>query len=407
MLSHLFPRFHVRPPKGYMNDPNGPIVINGTTHLYYQYRSTMHHEAPVMWGHVSSADLVRWQCHRPAIIPDPFGGDRDGCYSGNTVLDDAGSVRAFYSGYVHDEPLQRTLVAVSTDGGHSFGPPREVVGPPRASEGIAVLRDPFVWRTPEGWRMVLGAGDTSQQAMMLLYESADLDTWTPIGRLAELSRTRGQSWDSGGMWECPQTFSVGEAEVAVVGAWTATDGILKVLSLVTSETNDTSPVALNLLDDGPNFYAASVLRESRHGPLMWGWATEGRSTEASWADGWSGMLTLPRRIVGLSSTGRVRCEPVAQMSSLRTGPARLLVNDSLEGLGAQLELAIRPPAVAEGRSVVRLEFDDHEYLEISVDYAARQVTIDRSHANNAARADEPSDIGEVIITDLDEGRMTH
>ena len=183
-----------------MNDPNGPVVIDGITHLYYQHRPSLDHTVPVTWGHVSSADLVRWDYHRPAISPDPLLGDRDGSCSGNTVVDETGMVRAFYSGYVDGEPLQRTLLAVSADGGYSFGPPREIVGPPPAVEQIAVLRDPFVWRTTEGWRMVLGAGTSTQQAMMRLYESADLDTWTYLGRLAQMSRTRTAWWDSGGMW---------------------------------------------------------------------------------------------------------------------------------------------------------------------------------------------------------------
>ena len=108
MSDHLFPRYHVRPARGYLNDPNGPIVVDGCSHLYFQYRHTVDLDAPVEWAHVTSDDLVHWRYHRPAMAPHPFGDDRDGCWSGNTVVDASGNVRAFYSGFVADEPLQRT-----------------------------------------------------------------------------------------------------------------------------------------------------------------------------------------------------------------------------------------------------------------------------------------------------------
>ena len=31
----LRPQCHLLPPRGWMNDPNGPIVWNGKTHLFY------------------------------------------------------------------------------------------------------------------------------------------------------------------------------------------------------------------------------------------------------------------------------------------------------------------------------------------------------------------------------------
>ena len=388
-----------------MNDPNGPIEIDGTTHLYFQYRSTLDLGESVQWGHASSTDLLRWDYHRPAISPAPQGPDRDGCYSGNTVLDASGSIRAFYSGNIRDEALQRTLAAVSEDGGRSFGPPREVVGPPAADEGIVVLRDPFVWRANDGWRMIVGAGTSDHRAVLLHYTSVDLDRWTYQGHLAELGRSHGTSGDTGEMWECPQTFPAGGADVAVVGAWTATDGILKVLSMVVPGAGDASAPALELVDEGPNFYAASVMRDTPLGPVMWAWATEGRSPEACQADGWSGVLTLPR-VVGLSPTGRVTSRPVPQMTSLRDGPGRDLGQGSLGGLPAQLELAIDSGASSTQPVDLRLAFGASEYLQILVDPVRGRVVIDRSHVNPDARPGAAPDIDQVLIEGLDDLRTS-
>ena len=403
MSEHLFPKYHVRPPAGYMNDPNGPILVGDVAHLYYQYRPTLDLASPVLWGHVTSTDLVHWDYHRPAIAPHPQLGDRGGCWSGNTVLDDSSLVRAFYSGNVTGEPLQRTLMATSSDGGYSFASPREVVESPAEAENIEVLRDPFVWRDGPTWRMALGAGTSDETAMVRLYESDDLETWAYAGPLLRMPRTRTDGWDSGAMWECPQILVVDGQLVALVGSWLPTEGIMNVLSVAAPDPKDGPEVkasAVHLVDHGPNFYAASALGQSPYGPLVWGWATEGRSPEWCLEDGWSGMLTLPRA-VSLRPDGALSSAPLAQMSTLRVEQTGQDVPGSLHGLGAQFELLLTPlEAVTDDACVLRLHFGQGEYLEISVDYGANSVTIDREHASNDARADG----GVITLTDLDELR---
>jgi beta-fructofuranosidase len=402
MSDHLFPRYHVRPPNGYLNDPNGPIVIDGLVHLYFQYRLTLDQASPVMWGHVTSPDLVHWDYHRPAMAPHPLLGDRDGCWSGNTVVDDSGLVRAFYSGFINEEPLQRTLSAVSHDGGYSFGPPRQIVPDPPAGEEIQILRDPFVWRQGSSWRMVLGAGTSSGTAMVRLYTSDDLDTWTYMGPLARMARTRTKDWDSGAMWECPQILRFDDVLVALIGSYAPAEGVMSVLSL--AAPNDSTgpnlePSKLHLVDYGPNFYAASALADSRHGSLVWGWATEGRSPDWCQVDGWSGMLTLPR-VVTLRPDGALASTPVPALSSLRVEQTGRDVSDTLDGLGAQLEFLLECINESGGACALRLHFGQAEYLEISVDYDAGRVSIDRDHASNDPRADSRV----FTVADLDDLR---
>ena len=68
-VAHLRPAFHVRPPRGYLNDPNGPIELGDDVHLYFQSRPVLDLQAPVEWGHATSTDYVRWTLHRPAMAP--------------------------------------------------------------------------------------------------------------------------------------------------------------------------------------------------------------------------------------------------------------------------------------------------------------------------------------------------
>lgn len=389
MSDHLFPRYHVRPPTGCLNDPNGPVVIDGVVHLYYQFRRPFDSVSAVQWGHVTSTDLVHWQYHRPALVPHPLLGDRDGCWSGNTVVDDDGRVRAFYSGLVGEEPLQRTLFAVSSDGGFSFGPPREVVPPPPDEDEVSELRDPFVWRQGSAWRMLLGAGTAEETALLRLYASEDLETWSYVAPLARMARARTIAWDSGSMWECPQIVRFGDVVVALVGSYAPVEGVMKVVSFrvpADAPGPDVDPSELHLVDHGPNFYAASVLGDSEHGCLIWGWATEGRSPEWSLADGWSGMLTLPR-VVALRPDGAIGSSPLPGLSALRVEQTARETADSLDGLGAQFEFWWEPGNDSAGTCTLRLTCGRAEHLEIGVDRASGVVSIDRRHASSDARAD--------------------
>ena len=388
---HLFPRYHVRPPSGYLNDPNGPIVHDGVFHLYYQCRLTMDQASPVLWGHATSGDLVHWDYHRPAITPHPFAGDRDGAWSGNTVLDD-GQIRAFYSGQVAGEPLQRTLSAVSLDGGYTFAAPGEVI-PTAEAGGLAELRDPFVWKVGDHWQMLLGASDGDGTAMIRGYNSPDLHAWTYTGALAQSRRTITALGDTGEMWECPQVVKAGDHLVAVFGAYARDAGIMKVYSLPIAHdpggeyTHNATvdPASMRLVDHGPNFYAPSVLNDTPDGPLMWGWATEGRQSQWCEAAGWSGMLTLPR-LVTRRADGSLASSPPSQLNQLRRGPRRVIVPGSAAEVGSQFEFGLTHDSQPTGTVQLRLDFGRGEHLEITVDYDGGCLSIDRNNASKDSRA---------------------
>lgn len=380
-MDHHLPRYHLRTPRGFTNDPNGPILIDGVLHLYYQSRTTTDLREPVSWGHASSADLVHWTHHRPALSPLPGGPDRDGCWSGNTVATDDG-IRAFYSGFREDAPLQDSLSALSRDGGATFGAPRTVVPAP---PGLAQFRDPFVWRDGDRWRMAAGAGSVDQVASILTWESRDLEHWVPGGVLAELPRTviedpaTGRVVDTGGMWECPQVLEVDGTTVALVGAWGADTGIMRVLAVLPDGGGDRlGGVGAHPIDDGTAFYAPSVLRDGPCGPLVFGWVVEDR--DVAEADGWAGTISLPR-VLRMGAGGRMLSSPATEVEALRLGAAVRADAEGLEGLSAQLELGL---TAAPGGGV-RVGFGGVEHLDLRVDVSGAAV-IERASSGSDPRA---------------------
>lgn len=377
---HHRPLFHLAPPRGYLNDPNGPIELGGLLHLYFQSRSLADLAVPVEWGHATTTDLVHWTLRRPAMSPLPGGLDSEGCWSGNSVVD-GGRVRAYYSGHVHGRALEHIVTALGDENGANFGSPVRLLDDPDEAEGVRMFRDPFVWTDADGWHMAIGAAIGRGLAAIRHYRSRDGLDWSYEGHLAELERTLSEDSsrpiDTGEGWECPQIVRIDGREVAVVCSWSPSDGPDAVLAFPL----DGAPRPRRV-DDGDDFYAPSVLRESSYGPLLFGWIMEGRDPAWWQQEGWSGAIALPRRVwLAPDSAGdeRLCTEPHPALVDLRVGEA---CPADGAALAAQSELVV--PSGVAGR--VRLRFAADEWVDIELDPLRGTVTIDTDHASTDARA---------------------
>jgi sucrose-6-phosphate hydrolase SacC (GH32 family) len=98
-----------------MNDPNGPIYWKGQYHVFYQYNPNAARWGDTHWAHSVSKDMIHWR-HLPiALSPNPIGPDRDGCFSGSTVVRN-GVPTILYTGVRSTSPNDATL----RDGTHDF-----------------------------------------------------------------------------------------------------------------------------------------------------------------------------------------------------------------------------------------------------------------------------------------------
>ena len=103
-----YPLFHVAPPVGRLNDPNGLIEVGGTYHAFFQY-TPEHPRKLVYWGHATSRDLTCWDYHAPAILPDTHQ-DANGAYSG-TAIEVGDHVELWYTGnYKDPETGERSFI---------------------------------------------------------------------------------------------------------------------------------------------------------------------------------------------------------------------------------------------------------------------------------------------------------
>lgn len=360
--------FHLQPPTGWLNDPNGLCQIGETYHAYFQYAPFSPDGSGVRhWGHAVSADLLRWQ-HQPCLLyPDqPF--DVHGVYSGSALVEEDG-VSFFYTGnvkycgdfdYIHDGRAYNTCMAVSRDGVSADS--KRLVLPAYAypADLTPHVRDPKVWRQDGRYYMVLGARTKADAGQVLVYQSSDKWNWTLLRRLATPA-------PFGYMWECPDLFEVdGQWFLAVSPQGVAQKG----LNYQNIYTSGYFPVygdwrgecALGEFvefDHGFDFYAPQSFadRQGRRIQIGWMGMPDADYTNPA-AYGWQHCMTIPCELT--ARQGRLQRRPVAEAERLR-GARRPL---SLEGEAAfeaeRFELLLRPasgPLRITLRECVTLEYD--------------------------------------------------
>lgn len=76
--------WHIEPPWGLMNDPNGLIWYRGNYDVFFQWNRFKKDHSSKAWGWCVSPDLIHWRFCGSALLPDqPY--DGQGVYSGSAI----------------------------------------------------------------------------------------------------------------------------------------------------------------------------------------------------------------------------------------------------------------------------------------------------------------------------------
>ena len=89
------PSYHIHPPCGLVNDPNGLAYFGGKYHVFYQWFPFGPEHGMKHWAHVISEDLIKWERSDQMLIPDQEY-EKNGCYSGNSIEAD-GKLYLYYT----------------------------------------------------------------------------------------------------------------------------------------------------------------------------------------------------------------------------------------------------------------------------------------------------------------------
>jgi beta-fructofuranosidase len=317
---------HIRPPQGWLNDPNGLCRIDGRYHVFFQYNPAAPVHGGIHWAHVSSADLLHWQQHPIALSPRPGSIDAAGCWSG-CIVDDRGVPTAVYT--ANPGHARNAVVALARSDRSLVRWQQEaspVAGIAQAPE-IEEVRDPFIF-VHEGHRFaVQGAGQTDGHPQLLLYGCDDLRRWTELGTLLSTDDPIAAEVAGATVWECPNL-------VRIDGQWVLLLSLVRRIASIDEGIDELIGVRYlfgdliahgegwtfkatsgGVVDQGPAFYAPQVLAEPDR-TLLWGWAGELARTDQHIADaGWAGVLTFPRELS--VRHGVLQSRPATELSTLR------------------------------------------------------------------------------------------
>ncbi len=390
------PAFHFTPQKGWMNDPNGMIFLNGQYHLFYQHYPAATVWGPMHWGHATSKDLVEW-AHQPiALFPDSIGM----IFSGSAVLDKNNTSGLGRNGNAplvaiftqHNMPgekagrvdFQNQSIAFSQDEGRTWTkyPGNPVLKTPNLKD----FRDPkVIWHTPtQKWIMNLAVADHIE-----FYSSPNLIEWTKESELG-----KGQ-FAHGGVWECPDLLSFnvngrpiwvllvsmnpggpnsGSATQYMVGDF---DG--HVFKPFSAETK--------WMDYGPDNYAGVTFSNVGERNILIGWMSNWNYANLVPTDKWRSAMTVPRE---LSVVKRNMNENTASSSSAIFSNDYLLVSNPVKELNDRFtKIAFNENAIPNRIDIAELKVSDfeivlsnafNEKLVVGYDANKKQFFIDRKNA---------------------------
>ncbi|WDD92024.1 glycoside hydrolase family 32 protein [Burkholderia sp. FERM BP-3421] len=399
------PSFHLCPPQGLINDPNGLIYWQGAYHVFYQWNPSGCVHLNKHWAHAKSTDLIHWESMPIALAPDmPY--DAQGCYSGSAI-DDGGAMVLMYTGNVRDDAGGRSsyqCLARSSDGERfdKLGPVIDGAPPGYTDH----FRDPKVWRQNDAWYAVIGAQRDDLTGTVVLAKSADLRSWRIVGELVE-------SVASCYMVECPDLFELGGSTV-LIGCWqseetrggeTRRDDVAGYLvGDVDLDAPKFSYGAFRVLDRGFDFYAPQTLLAPDGRRLMIGWMGLPLQPDTpTIASGWTHCLTIPRE---LSLEGRrLRQRPLRELERLRgaavTMPETALAAGESAALprapGAAWELDVSIHAGSGADWVLHVFESDEQTLRIVHDGRRGTLTLIRhcpmaGHFDDLAECESASDV---------------
>lgn len=316
--------YHIMPPLGLLNDPNGWIQWKGTYHLFYQWMPFQTGHGAKFWGHYTSEDLVNWRHEEIALTPAEWF-EKNGCYSGSAI-EHNGELYAFYTGNVKDEEGNRETyqcLATSTDGIH-FDKKGPVVHLP---EGYTPhFRDPKVWEQDGSYYMVVGAQTDDLKGAVALFSSEDLRDWTNLGVLA--GGGKGRLREFGYMFECPDLFRLGDQDVLIFSPQGLEPNGMKYHNVYqagyTVGTFDTDEVVYDHgdfyeLDHGFDFYAPQTTEDEHGRRVMFAWMSvpdQNEQNHPTIDHQWLHNMTLPRELKLVD--GRVYQVPVKELENLRS-----------------------------------------------------------------------------------------
>ena len=320
--------FHMMPPTGWMNDPNGLCEFQGVNHIYFQYTPFLAGWGTKLWGHYTTKDWIHYKEEEPFLYPDEEW-DRDGVYSGSAYTCEDG-IHYFYTGnvklwdkdydYIMNGREQNTIHVFSPDGKNIAYKKLVMTNDDYPLNMSKHVRDPKIYKKDGRYYMIQGGRDAESYGCALLFCSDDLEHW----KWYDTVRT---AKPFGYMWECPDLFEIDGQQIMTC----CPQGVdQKGYDYQNVYQCGYFPVEFDLknksysfgkfqeFDKGFDIYATQTFADEAGRRILIGWMgipDADYDNDATVAYDWIHALTMPRELEW--KDGKILQHPLKEMKDLR------------------------------------------------------------------------------------------
>lgn len=397
------PLFHLTPPVGWMNDPNGFSYYKGTYHLFYQYYPYKDVWGPMHWGHATTTDFLHWDMEPAALAPDSVS-DLQGCFSGGAVTAPDGRHALIYTGCRWDESPEensnvRQRQCIALGDGIDYEKPdldgkggNVVIDSTSLPEGFSKedLRDPKVWKDEQGYHLLAVSRAEDGYGQLISFDSEDLIHWNYKGVLAH-----NDGGKYGIMWECPDVTVIDGQEVYMVSGqdmhaigreFFSGDHAFWFFGNGGGHRGEAvERVEPHNLDYGFDFYATQTVRTADGRTILLAWMQNWDTNFKPRDQKWNGQVTIPRELS--VREGTLYQNPVRELKKYREEICRLekqsvraedgpFRRDDLKGRVLDLELELSGEYYRE--FTIHLAHDADHDVSVIYDRVKQMVTVDRT-----------------------------
>ena len=368
-------QFHLQPPVGWLNDPNGLCVYGGQYHAFFQYGPFDVTGGVKHWGHAVSKDLLHWEPLPVMLYPDePF--DCHGVYSGSALIEGT-EMYLYYTGnvkypgsydYIKQGRGHNVCLAVSHDGKTVASKQCLLYNKDYPAGLTCHVRDPKVFAYEGKYYMVLGARTLEDKGEVLVLESTDKLHWNHINTLTTPE-------PFGYMWECPDLFCLdGQWYLAVSPQGIQCQNIYDCgyFAVYGDWRAHCTLGEFHEADFGFDYYAPQSFVDENGRRIQIGWmgmpdADYGNAPTV--AHGWQHCFTVPR-LLTKGPGGTLLQTPVPELDARRSAAALTLRNGEEASLSPCFDLTAAPAGdfaltVAHGVELVYTEQDSTCVLQFT------------------------------------------
>lgn len=312
------PMYHMTPPIGWMNDPNGLVYFRGEYRLFYQFNPYALEPQSMHWGQFASKDLISYGNASVALAPTEK--DETDCFSGGAVVAGGGMNIVYTRHYeIKDVKTEKVCLVRSSDGVTFSKKSHAVFDNESLPKNISRsdFRDPFPFKVGDKFYVFVGAKDVHKnQGLIVVLCGNALDK-------LEYDFTIGPFYELGEMAECPCYCRVGGKDVIAVSGvhvgergndYKNTHSSAFIVGELDFERKSMKVEFVKEIDKGDAFYAPQFVNNADM-PIMIAWQEMWNKPYPTRDKdhGWVGSFSIPR-VLSMEG-GAVVQKPIAAIEN--------------------------------------------------------------------------------------------